>query len=161
MFLLKDIIIGLVIGLLFIVSALGIIKKIKESDIPVGAPIEKVIPKTVPERTKEAVEATAGLDVPFVSDATLPDTPEFTDTSKKIRGRQLKKNLTLHEFNQVKNEMKNILSTRPTDISIQEQFAIEDIINFNCPKGFSVGEINGSISVTQIQTLLDGNCAIK
>ena len=114
---------------------------------------------TVRERTVPALSAVAGLSLPVV-EGVLPETSDFTDSSKKIRGRQLKEDLTPHEFTQVKDELKTVLLARPHGLSIQEQFAVEDIINFNCPRGFSVGALNGGITIAQINTLLDGNCGL-
>jgi hypothetical protein len=76
----------------------------------------------------------------------------------KINGRQINETFTPNEFIKLKNKMENVLTSDFK--SIQDVFSIEDIINYNCPNGFSVGEINGEISVSQIKKLLNGNCKI-
>lgn len=75
-------------------------------------------------------------------------------------GRQLKGNINSSEFSQVKAHIKDAIDARPYKLSINEAFAIEDIINANCPNGFRISDVRGAVTIAQLKDLLDGNCGL-
>lgn len=90
----------------------------------------------------------------------LPATDYYLIPEKDVQGREIRAELTPYQFDSIRDSLKEKLDKEPQNISVNQSFAIQDIINYNCPNGFSVGEVKGSITIEQVKTLLDGNCGI-
>ena len=77
------------------------------------------------------------------------------DSTISINGRQLKGDFDDATYNQIVVDLKNALETRPNQMTINEVFSVQDIINYKCPNGFSVQD---NPTINQTEKLMDGNC---
>lgn len=99
----------------------------------------------------------AGIGL-IISLAGATQVPYYLVANKVVQGREIKGSLTGYEYDSTVIALKADIDTGK--ITINQEFAIQDIVNYKCPKGFSVGEMKGGITAAQVKALLDGNCGI-
>ena len=115
--------------------------------------------KTTDDRLSDLSDVVAGLSISVASDDSLSiSDKDNTVADQVLKGRQLNGALTKNELTDLRTELKNKLDTKSSSINVE--FAVEDVINFNCPNGFKINNVNGAISVAQIKNLIDGNCGL-
>lgn len=114
---------------------------------------------TSADRVTPARRALAGLGV-IVSLAGGVTGDYYLNPRIAVHGREIQENITPYELAQTRGALKQAIAERPHAMTINEAMAVEDIVNYSCPNGFSVGPVDGGITVAQINTLLDGNCGV-
>ena len=112
---------------------------------------------TATERTGSARRALAGIGIVVALGGGVTG-DYYLNPRIAVHGREIQENITPHELDSTKAALKAAIATRPHEMTVNEAFAIEDIVNYNCPNGCSVGAIEGGSTIGQVNTLLDGNC---
>ena len=77
---------------------------------------------------------------------------------ERINGRHFKENLTTNELKVATETLISDIKARKDNFTLNEVFAIEDIIDYKCPNGVKIENFTGKLSTNDLENMLNGKC---